>query len=398
MYKRLLFLISVLNISAIGGELMVQETYFNEDMAVIYLNDLNFSDPANSPLLFEYIINATIQECPYPRPPYIRFQFTLSARIPSLGWEDYKDILSVRMNPFYLKGQMRLSNRMMGSNVDESQIMYDCPEAGSFVDMNGGTFYTSAVYYDELKTQLYRSGQLPGGNYLFGFNVTDENGGQYSFEHELSLAALTALELLEPGSDVESSGEWLNIMNKFPVFQWTGESTSGSEYAIRVCEYDPQLHHNVYEAMRDESVLPYPDNGSFFSLGANVTLYGYDPSTAGKELAYGSYYVWQIRKRMKTSGGLAEEESPVFGFFMMDPAESGGNSATSESDPLLLAIRQLIGFDQFNSLFNSEGELSGFTPEGSLTINGETVTLNSLQEIIQAYQNGELTLKQITVE
>jgi hypothetical protein len=379
-----------------AGPITVNELYFNEQMAIVYLADLNFDRPENNPLLFEYEISLPGEACPYAMPPRVHFRFALMAKIPGLGWNNYRDILAVTLNPFYMKGSFRLSNRQMGNNILADAIQYTCSGAGPFVDMNGGTFFTHRENFQPLKEAFYRSGQLPAGNYLFQFTAWDEYGPVH-FSHEVNIAGSSNLELISPGSEIASTGEWLETQNRFPVFQWESETVSGSEFGIRICEYDPARHSSVNQALSDEAALPFPDNGGYFSMGSNTTIYTYNPATAGKELIYGRYYVWQIEKTTMSSSGTVSQKSQIFGFLLSDPAETGGSGA-NVSDPLLIALRQLIGMERFNELFSDEGHLNGYFPEGTIELDRQTVPANVLQPLIEQAVNGELTIKSIRVE
>ncbi|HDR04192.1 MAG TPA: hypothetical protein ENN84_02960 [Candidatus Marinimicrobia bacterium] len=380
----------------LAGPIAVNELYFNEQMALIYLADLNFDRPESSPLLFEYEFSLPGEACPYKMPPRVHFHFSLMAKIPSLGWSSYRDVLAVTINPFYMKGSFRLSNRQMGSAVSADAVQYSCGGTGPFVDMNGGTFFTHRENFRPLKETLYRSGQLPAGAYLFQFTAWDENGPQ-TFSHELTITGSSTLELISPGSEIASTGEWLEIQNCFPVFQWESETVSGSDFAIRVCEYDPVRHSSANQALQDEAALPFPDNGGYYSLGSNTTFYTYNPATAGKELLFGRYYVWQIEKKTLSSSGIVSQKSPIYGFLLGDPADAGG-SGGNVSDPLLIALRQLIGMEKYNELLGGEGYLSGYYPEGTIEIDRQTVPANVLQSLIEQLSNGEISIKSITVE
>ncbi len=380
-------------------DLSVTEEFFNEGIVSFYLSDFDLENPQNNQLIFEYRIGEKGKnDCTFDSPVTVSFEFKLKARIFSLGWAGYRDIATVNIYPFQLNGPMRISNQLLGTNVDEHMVKYDCPEAGAFVDMNGGRASINSENLAAISNIVFATNKLPGGQYSFIFTVYNESeGGSATISRDINISSPTNLQLVSPGSNTESSAAFEQIFSKYPVFQWDSESCGSCEYAIRICKFSPDVHSSSLSALQDESVLPFPDDGGYYALGANVNSYNYDPSIAGLELEFGESYVWQVQKSFGTSSGTTELKSEIFGFTLVDPA--GDNIGTGiPSDPVSNGLKALIGEDRFRQYFSSGGELNGFLSNGKVTLNGTSISVGELEMIRNAIQNGSYTIQNISVE
>jgi len=394
-----LLLLSLLGPSLSAAEIAVTEHYFNDAIVAFYLSDFDLENPQNNQLIFEYRIGEKgSTRCVFPESVTVSMEFTLKARIFSLGWSNYRDIATVTMSPFDLYGPMHISNQLLGSNVDETMVRYECPDAGPYVDLNGGRVDINSENLAAISNVIFATNKLPAGQYSFNFTVYNESeGGSASINREINISSPTSLQLLGPGSNSESSADFEQIFTKYPVFQWESENCSSCSYRIRICAYDRSMHSSPLSALQDESALPFPDDGGYFDLGANINTFSYDPSYAGLELEFGRSYVWQIVKEFGTTSGSAEVKSEIYAFTVTDP--SGGNIGTGiPSDPVSNSLKSLIGESRFLQLFSSGGDLNGFMSNGRVTLNGNTISVGELEMIRSAIGNGSYTIQNISVE
>ncbi len=381
-------------------DLQITEEYFNEDIVVFYLSDFDFNNPAQSPLIFEYRISDATQPtiCTFPNPVMISLDFTIEARVPALGWNQYTLLGQATVNPFPLNGPFRLNNRILGVNVDAAQVIYECSEAGPHVEIGGGTASINSENLALLSNVVLATNQLPGGLYRFTFNLYNESEGMSSnFTKTISVSSPRLLNLLNPGSNALNGSSFSAVYTRYPLFQWESDPCGSCNYAIRLAEYIPGYHNSPQQALQDESSLPFPDDGQFYALGNNITMLNYEPSVGGKELEFGHQYVWQVKKSFSTTGGSEETLSEIFGFAVVDPTSGSSGDGLPEG-PIAQAIRDIIGETQFNAWFSPNGLLSGYFPTGNMQQNGNSISSGELDNIRAAFLNGSYTIQNIAVE
>ena len=65
--------------------------------------------------------------------------------------------------------------------------------------------------------------------------------------------------------------------------------------------------------------------------------------------------------------------------FTSNDNENGGGVDTS---PELMLLRTIIGDDLANRMFGMGGQVSGMTPNGNITLNGENIDMSVVQSIV----------------
>ena len=99
---------------------------------------------------------------------------------------------------------------------------------------------------------------------------------------------------------------------------------------------------------------------------------------------------------LPTTAGTEEMASSIFAFKI---GTAGNIEVPGEiSDPLLLALEQTLGEDQFNAFFGSGNELEGFLSTGQVEVNGITIDASSLSYLLNQISNEEYTIQSISVE
>jgi len=381
-------------------DLQISEEYFNESIVVFYLSDFDFNNPARSPLIFEYRISDAAQPglCAFPNPVTVSLDFTIEARIPALGWNQFTLLAQASVNPFPLNGPFRINNRILGVNVDATQVLYECSEAGPYVEIGGGNATINSENLALLSNVVLATSQLPGGIYRFTFTLYNESEGMSSnFTRTVSVSSPRLLNLLNPGSNALNSNNFSAIYTRYPLFQWESDPCGSCNYAVRIAEFIPAYHNSPQQALQDESSLPFPDDGQFYPLGNNITMLNYEPSTGGKQLEFGHRYVWQVKKTFSTTGGSEETLSEIFGFAVVDPS-SGSGSDGLPTGAIAQAIRDMIGEMQFNAWFGPNGLLTGYFPTGNIEQNGSSISSGELDNIRAGFLNGSYTIQNISVE
>ena len=99
---------------------------------------------------------------------------------------------------------------------------------------------------------------------------------------------------------------------------------------------------------------------------------------------------------MPTTSGSEEMTSTISAFKIGE----AGNVETTDlvSNPLLMALQQALGDDQFNAFFGSGNDLQGFIPTGQVEVNGVTVDESSVNYILNQINSDAYQIQTISVE
>ena len=125
------------------------------------------------------------------------------------------------------------------------------------------------------------------------------------------------IELLFPGGALLMLSESYTF-NTIPLFSWYSDFCYQCNYGIRICEYIPNKHTSLQDAMSDLSILPINQQKKYFSLGENVSSFQY-PVNSAIDLEVGKYYAWQINQTYQTSQSKFNNYSPIFIFEVRAP-------------------------------------------------------------------------------
>ncbi|MCH8928760.1 MAG: hypothetical protein IIB39_08615 [Candidatus Marinimicrobia bacterium] len=370
----------------------VDEQISPDNIVIFYVGDFDLKDASSNPLIFQYRISADA----YPVEVVMRLQ--MNATVPSLSLSN-EQILFALTDPFTITAPITISNRVIDESTEEI-----IDEAGNVVNFSvARTEQLDAGTQDELVDAVTRSGKLPAGVYTFELLVTSTDASDpstiYSFENPkiIEISNPTTLDLIAPGG---SLSEELEIFTLFPIFQWESQ---GCEYFIRLSEYDPTVHSSVEEALNDISNLPFPDDGGYFGgddgEGLQSTTLQY-PLTGAKELEYGKYYAWSVRKICETTAGPEIRNSDIYVFRVANlagDADAGPAAGGVITDPVISALQTIIG-DAFDGLFSGDGELAGFVQVSNIVLNGEAAAAEAVTELAEKMLSGEITAVQIEIE
>lgn len=110
------------------------------------------------------------------------------------------------------------------------------------------------------------------------------------------------------------------------------------------------------------------------------------PTTGAVDLIAGSIYVWQIQKRISTTAGLEVINSPIYAYLIKE----------TTVDPVIQALGEILPEEVLESYLTPCGPLTGFSPSGTLKLDGEEVDVTSLNELVEQFRQGDRTL--ITTE
>ena len=165
---------------------------------------------------------------------------------------------------------------------------------------------------------------------------------------------------------------------------------SNCDLGIRVCEYDPNIHNSLIDAISSLSMLPVSSYEEFHPINDSYTSFQY-PVINAQQLHPGRMYAWQLKRTYESTLGAQEMFSSIYVFKIFD-----GYNQTSDNMDL---IKLLIGEVKYNELFSSQGLLSGYNQfEGTVLLNGAESSMSELNEIITLIQNGVINIQEISVE
>ena len=242
---------------------------------------------------------------------------------------------------------------------------------------------------EQMMSAIVQTGQLPNGIYTFRVTATAANGEQISREDILNISNPTLLQLISPGG-ILADTTINEVYTSYPVFQWESDpcnyidpssGESGCEYFIRVAEFRSDEHSSVDQAIESVTRLPLDQSLGFQQIGYGFTTFQYP--TDGGDLEPGKVYVWQIRKDLVTTSGTEEILSDIMAFKVKDfTSTDDENSGGEDTSPELMLLRTIIGDDLANRMFGMGGQVSGMTPNGNITLNGENIDMSVVQSLV----------------
>ena len=242
---------------------------------------------------------------------------------------------------------------------------------------------------EQMMSAIVQTGQLPNGIYTFRVTATAANGEQISREDILNISNPTLLQLISPGG-ILADTTINEVYTSYPVFQWESDpcnyidpssGESGCEYFIRVAEFRSDEHSSVDQAIESVTRLPLDQSLGFQQIGYGFTTFQYP--TDGGDLEPGKVYVWQIRKDLVTTSGTEEILSDIIAFKVKDfTSTDDENSGGEDTSPELMLLRTIIGDDLANRMFGMGGQVSGMTPNGNITLNGENIDMSVVQSLV----------------
>jgi len=377
--KKYYYLTLTLLISAMsyGQSLQVTAQPDLAEWDIIYLTDFDFENGQNNPLIFGYRLANDLGEYPIEN---VNVSLSMTANIPSLGLSNEllfsADVMMTLQAPLYI------SNRDLDQNVQDRGVN---DEVGNQISFDSFTFNTiDPAEATSLINTIMTLGSMPSGNYSFNLNVTAPG---YSIDYigfqpnkQINIVAPANIDLIFPSLGYEF------VSDTYPVFEWN--STGCNDYYIRICEYNPILHSSPEDALQSEASFPYPDDGSFVSLGDVNQL---DYSTVnGRPLEIGKAYAWQVKKVCFTTGANQELYSEIYGFTI----SQAGQTIT----PCQQQLRNVLGDSQYNVLFGPTGPLTGYGECAEITLDGENLNSTDFGALLVQLMSGAFEIESITTQ
>ena len=359
------------------------------DYATYYVSSFDPQTGASDFQLFRYTLSSDSY------PVWVKVTFRATMVSPALGINTEATILDLYTSPFQLDNDIILDNRDLSTTTTQLRDVTGAP-----IDLS--VYIQDVIDVADLNAMLssiMTTGRLADGNYTFQFGVASgSNKGAVesaspTFETRvITVESPSAINLEYPGgalSDTSSTG----IFTTYPLLVWSSSGCNTCASFVRVAEFNPSVHSSMDEAIQDERRLPFDQAQEWESIGI-VNSYQY-PLSGSLPLEYGKVYVWQVKHELTTTAGSDELLSPIYAFRIQD---LGSGSASTSYHPVVQILQQVLGEDQFNSLFGSSAVLDGFSPSGTYRINGDSDDLSAAISLLNQITNGTASITNVEVQ
>ena len=374
---------------------------------IYYISAIDINTGESDVQLMEYIINSTGTYDPeegYDQPIEFFLQFKIELFSPELGFSEKTTLIEMNSSKkLSMAYPIHLDNRDF--NLNDSKIIDIYGDEVNNIDGEKIKFQMESLDDDQLDNilgSITAMGKLPDGIYDFSIKLSD-----FSHPHSdiiesksINITTPTSLNMIYPGGALTDTAQNL-VYTPYPVFQWSTETCLTCELYIRVAEFDPELHSSLGEAIEDVTSLPIDQIEGWHNIMESTASFSY-PVIGARELEEGKLYVWQIKKELPTTSGAGVFLSPISVFKLADPSannQEGFNTSTQViSEPILIALKDLLGEDPFDAYFGNEGEFVNYLLNGAYRINTETTTSNDILKIIDQLQQGTISVVGISVE
>jgi hypothetical protein len=367
----------------------IKEEFFNDEIVAFYLGAIDVNTGSSNVLLFDYSVSTEDQNC-YNGQESLFLHFNISIYSPQLGFNEFEEFLKSTFKLSKISNGLRFRNTDM--NFDTNSI--PGAESERLEYTLGGNSTDNDV--QTIINLIMQSGKLPNGAYIFDAILTiDENGEEISrVSKQIDVYEPQYINVISPGGSLSDTLSTV-VYNPYPVFSWESDNCTSSNcnIGIRVCEFDPNHHSNLADAMESSSLLPVNQSDYFFRLDSTATSFQY-PILGAESLVEGKYYAWQLKRSYQTTVG---EESLFSDIFVFKLHSFQGNTVTTSTN--LEVIKGILGEDQYRGFFGSNGELTSYTSEISLiTLDGEEIPISQLYEILSKVEQSQINILEVKSE
>ena len=366
-----------------------------------YIQSINLATGHADVQIFDYLISSTDRNYPYDPPIEFHIQFSIEIYSPELDINERTTLLDIRTPEGFkasMENPVRLDNRDFHS---QSSGILDVTGKPLMAENNNPLIFTLADSplldmgkYENMASSILTLGRLPDGIYYFTLRLFNETEIFDIKENIIHITSAKTLNLIYPGGALADTAQNL-IYTPLPVFQWLTDPCSTCKLFIRVAEYDPKRHSSMEEAMEDVTSFPINQTYGWEAIEA-MASFPY-PSSGARELQQGKLYAWQIKKEIPTTIGEEIYISPI-SIFKVAEFFSIPQSKQIITDPVLIALKDLLGEENYNAYFGLEGELANYSLNNNYKSNDKQVTSKDILKILDQIKKGTISIVNINVE
>jgi hypothetical protein len=340
-----------------GAQVSVIFIWNQPDIQSFYLSDFDPTNTSAHPDLFSLTL---VNTAGVDQTIYLRFLIMAGATADI-------QLASAQTDPFVLDaGGLTVSNRQLS-------------ETGRVYTLSDFDVNTDEA--EKIVNTLLETGVLPSDTYTFRIEAYSQAEVLLSSgEFALVVSNPSRVDLLGPGA--EFGGILPVIATSNPQFFWTSDAMTGSQtvrFQIKVvavgdaatAEEAMQGFASWQKEVQDQTTVVYPASVEAIPLQAGQT------------------YAWQVSRIVTTSGGEREIESEIHWFQLQDlSAGLTGASVDEEVAAMIAQIQSLQGVSQ---------QMDGFTPMGTVLVDGKPVSLNALQPLLARILSGEIQILSLII-
>ncbi len=365
----------------------LENIYFNNELARYYLSTSDLDEAYSNINIYQFRIIS--ENCAFPNTIYLNYSLELYS--PQLGFTSTEKIyegtskITLTSPIIYfnnldlgLESQFNSNGYITNKNYIGPNI-FDNPQASKMIEYIAST------------------GKLPQGRLIFKFNLLDSYNDINSLDsyiHILEISDPFVLELISPGGNIHEI-DYSYIFSNHPVFQWQSDQCDKCSYGIRICEYNSDNHKSLASAINDIAHIPLEPDKEYYDIGHNVNFFQY-PNYGVRQLEIGKSYVWNIQRKFESTNETINQFSPIFVFKI----EESNNISIKEkpiNDKNL--IKTFIGSKKYNSLFEINGQLYGYTFSNSeIFINDKKASEQEIQELQKTLEMGRIKIMEIEIK
>ncbi len=324
----------------------------NRTYNVFYPANFNPEEPGNQPVLFtiNFVVTGVVED------------YVIHC---DMEWYDYSAYATLTPNenttfPLFLTNQDIISDETVGFEIDE----------------------TFSDFLSNIEDLILDTGRLPDGNYVFEIAVySDGHGGedQYLLSNKvtfvLTIQSPITISLITPGNPI-GLGPAV-IADQYPNFVWFSNL---SDYTIKIYELDGEFQ-SAEEI--EQQIEPFFEENNYPS-----TSFPYPPNAP--DFRRNIVYAWQVSSEINTPMGSAEKHKSVMYLFTVSTEEQ----EEQDNQMLVNFLNQLNieGIQELIALI--EG---GYSCE-KMFFDGNEISIDDLNEILQKISDGEIKIKDFSIE
>ena len=367
----------------------IEEQFFNDEIVAFYLGAININTGSSNVLLFDYLVQSSDNLNCYNNPDISLFlHFKISIYSPQLGFNAFEEFLNSTFKLSDISSVLRFRNTDM--NFDTNSI--PGAESQRLEYTLGGN--SSEQDVQTIINLIMQSGKIPNGSYIFDAILTSDELGEDIIGQVSKKIDVYEPQYININSPGGSLSDTLNtvVYNPYPVFTWESDNctVSNCNIGIRVCEFNPNYHSNLSDAIESNSLLPVDQSVQYFPLDSTATSFQY-PILAAESLLEGKYYVWQLKRSYQTTVGEESLYSDIFVFKIHSFQLSSTVNSTN-----LEVIKGILGENQYRSFFGTNGELSSYTSDISLiTLDGVEIPISQLYDILSKIEQSKINILEV---